>query len=205
MKRRLSPLLALVLLPLAGCTVGTSGGVATTSVECHDEGGELVCSEHEGDEAPDEGGDHVCSDTGCVTHCEEADGASHCVTECEHGMRCESSCEGEACSLSCTCPDGEEDGGGDDEGTGDYCAEHPGDLECYCKENPEHELCQDGGGDGDVCAEHPDDPACYCKEHPEDPECQDGGGEEGDPCAENPDGLECFCKENPEHAECQGA
>src|SRR5678815_322538 len=116
---RLSPLLSL-LLPLLGCTVGTSsGGDATTSIDCVDDGGEVVCSEHGGDDAPDSEGDLVCSDTGCVTHCEEGDGSSHCVTECEHGMRCEQNCEGDACSLSCSCPD---EGGGDDGGD---CAEHP--------------------------------------------------------------------------------
>ena len=169
--KSLSPLLSLLLLPLAGCTVGTSGGIETTSVECVDDGGEIVCSEHEGDEAPDSGDDVVCSDTGCVTSCEEGDGASHCVTECEHGMRCEQTCEGDACSMSCTCPgdDGDGDGGGD----GDYCAEHPDDLECFCKEHPDSEECQDGGGDGG--GDCPDgDLECFCRENPEHPECQAG-------------------------------
>lgn len=193
--KRLSPLLSL-LLPLYGCTVGTSSaGDATTSIECVDDGGEVVCSEHEGDDAPD-GSDLVCSDTGCVTHCEEGDGSSHCVTECEHGMRCEESCEGDACSLSCSCPD-EGDGGGDDGGGDDSCAEHP-DL-------PE---CQDGGGDGGggdtgaYCAEHPDDHECYCAEHPDDAACTgDGGG--GDGGGDCPDGdLECYCQAHPDDPEC---
>jgi hypothetical protein len=189
--KRLSPLLSL-LLPLFGCTVGTSSdGDATTSIECVDDGGEVVCSEHEGDEAPDgDDGDLVCSDTGCVTHCEDGDGSSHCVTECEHGMRCETNCEGDACSMSCSCPDegsGDEGGGGDD-GGGDGCTEHP-DL-------PE---CQDGGGDGG--GDCPDgDLECYCQTHPDDAECGGGGGDGGGDC---PDGdLECYCQAHPDDPEC---
>jgi hypothetical protein len=171
--KRLSPLLSL-LLPLFGCTVGTSSdGEATTSIECVDDGGEVVCSEHEGDEAPD-GDDLVCSDTGCVTHCEDGDGSSHCVTECEHGMRCEQSCEGDACSLSCSCPDdgGGDDGGGDGGGEGDFCAEHPDDHACYCAEHPDDAECAGDGGGGDGGGDCPDgDLECYCQAHPDDPEC----------------------------------
>ena len=201
---RLSPLLSLLLLPLAGCTVGTGGGIETTSVECVDDGGEVVCSEHEDGDEPAADGDLVCSDTGCVTHCEEGDGASHCVTECEHGMRCEEACEGDACSLSCTCPDG--DGGGDDGsggGDGDVCALHPDSLDCFCIEHPDSADCQgDGDGGGDYCAEHPDDLECFCQANPDAEQCHDGGGD-GSGC---PDGdLECFCRENPESPECQGA
>ena len=194
--KRLSPLLSL-LLPLFGCTVGTSSdGAETTSIECVDDGGEVVCSEHEGDEAPSDDGDLVCSDTGCVTHCEDGDGSSHCVTECEHGMRCEESCEGDACSMSCSCPDdggGDEGGGGGDDGTGDGCTEHPDLPECQ-------DGGGDGGGDGDFCATHPDDHECYCQAHPDDATCGDGGGDGGGDC---PDGdLECYCQAHPDDPEC---
>lgn len=201
-----------MFLFLGACTISSTGG-DPASVECTTGAdGEMICTqtgedeerpdgeENEGDE-PRPDGEQACSSEECVVHCEEGgvneDGSEsnvvHCVIECANGLRCDQVCTGESCSLSCTCPEG------DDQPTPE-CSE----------DNPE------GCENTDPCQDRPDSADCqpqgdYCDEHPEADECQEGGGEPGcentdDPACCNHDtdaAHEEFCQENPDSAECR--
>lgn len=205
---RLSTLM--LSLFLGACTISSTGG-EPASVECTTGAdGEMICTqtgeddnspgdENEGDEQPQPDGNTTCSSEECVVTCDEGgtneDGTEsnvrHCVIECANGLRCDQVCNGETCSLSCTCPDASDppDPGCDEGSTEncdptDPCQDRPDTEDCQpqpddCEQNPGAEGCPTN--DPPEC-ENPDDPACcnhetdaeheaYCQEHPESTEC----------------------------------
>ena len=60
----------------------------------------------------------------------------------------------------------------------------PGDMECYCEENPDAEDCK-------KC--EPGDMDCYCEENPDAEDCKK--------C--EPGDMDCYCEENPDAEKCK--